>query len=78
MSDPYWQLHPNVHPLTVGTFLDAIMDLGLAAERLRHKKSLFDTDGGWRVLQAVVRQISVPYTEALLDKEGALTQEGHR
>ena len=72
MSDPHWQLHPNVHPLTVSTFLDAIMDLGLAAEGLRHKKSLFDTDGGWRVLQAVVRQISVPLRKLCLDKEGAL------
>ena len=75
MSDPHWQLHPNVHPLTVSTFLDAIMDLGLAAEGLRHKKSLFDTDGGWRVLQAVVRQISVPLRKLCLDKEGALLKK---
>ena len=67
MSDPSWQLHPKVHPMTVGTLLDCVMDLGT-----RDKKSLFDTEGGWRVLQAVVRQISVPLRKLLLDDEGAL------
>ena len=33
-----------------------IIDLGAAAEGLRDKKSLFNTEGGWRVLQAVVRR----------------------
>ena len=32
VSDPSWQLHPEVHPMTVGTLLDAMMDLGSAAE----------------------------------------------
>ena len=72
MSDPSWQLHPNVHPITVGTLLDTIMDLGLAAQGLVDKKPLFDTDGDWRVLQAVVRQISVPLRKLCLDSEGAL------
>ena len=72
MSDPSWQLHPKVHPMTVGTLLDCVMDLGAAAEGLRDKKSLFDTEGGWRVLQAVVRRISVPLRKLLLDDEGAL------
>ena len=75
MSDPSWQLHPNVHPMTVGTLLDSVMDLGSAAEGLLDKKSLFDTDGGWRVLQAVVRQISVPLRKLCLDGEGALLKK---
>ena len=72
MSDPSWQLHPNVHPMTVGTFLDSVMDLGSAARGLLDKKSLFNTDGGWRVVQGIVRQISVPLRKLLLDNEGAL------
>ena len=75
MSDPLWQLHPKVHPLTVGTFLGAVMDLGAAAEGLLDKKSLFDTDGGWRVVQAVIRRISVPLRKLLLDDEGSLLRK---
>ena len=76
MSDPSsWQLHPNVHPMTVGTLLDCVMDLGSAAEGLQDKKALFDTDGGWRVLQAVVRRISVPLRKLILDDEGALLKK---
>ena len=33
MSERSWQLHPNVHPMTVGTLLDAMMDLGSAGGR---------------------------------------------
>jgi hypothetical protein len=51
------------------------MDLGSAAEGLATKKSLFDTDGGWRVLQAVVRQISVPLRKLCLDSDGALLKK---
>ena len=72
MSDRPWQLHPNVHPMTVGTLLDSVMDLGSATEGLLDKKSLFDTDGGWRVLQAIVRQISIPLRKLCLDGEGTL------
>ena len=75
MSDPPWQLHPNVHPMTVSTLLDSVMDLGSATEGLLDKKSLFDTDGGWRVLQTVVRQISVPLRKLCLDSEGALLKK---
>ena len=75
VSDPSWQLHPEVHPMTVGTLLDAMMDLGSAAEGLLDKKPLFDTDGGWRVLQAVVRQISVPLRKLCLDSEGDLLKK---
>ena len=74
MLDPSWQLHPKVHPMTVGTFLDCVMDLGAAAEGLL-EKSLFDTDGGWRVLQAVGRRLSVPLRKLLLDDEGDLLKK---
>ena len=75
MSDPSWQLHPKVHPMTVGTFLDSVMDLGSAAEGLLDKKSLFDIEGGWRLPQAIVRQISVPLRKLCLDDEGALLKK---
>ena len=61
--------------MTVGTFLDSVMDLGSAAEGLLDKKSLFDTDGGWRVFQSVVRQISIPLRKLCLDDEGALLKK---
>ena len=32
MFDPSWQLHPKVHPMTVGTFLDCVMDVGAQLE----------------------------------------------
>ena len=75
MSDPSWQLHPDVHPMTVGTLLDSVMDLGSAAEGLLDKKSLFDNDGGWRVFQSVVRQISIPLRKLCLDDQGALLKK---
>ena len=75
MSDPSWQLRSDVHPMTVNTLLDSVIDLGSAVEGLLSKRSLFDTDGGWRVLQAVVRQISVPLRKLCIDSEGALLQK---
>ena len=75
MSDPQWQLHPKVHPMTVDTLLDTVMDLGVAAKGLLDKRSLLDADGSWRVVQAVIRQISVPLRKLLLDDEGALLKK---
>ena len=72
MSDPQWQLHPNVHPMTVDTLLDCVMDLGSASEGLLDKESILHTDGGWRMVQAVVRRISVPLRKLVIDDEGAL------
>ena len=46
MSDPSWQLHPNVHPMTVGTLLDCVLDLGAAAKGLPDTKSLLGMEGG--------------------------------
>ncbi|MXW37396.1 MAG: hypothetical protein F4Z65_03925 [Acidobacteria bacterium] len=70
-----WRLHPEAHALTVGTFLDAMMDLGSAAERLRDKESLFDPAGGGRALRAVVRQMSVPLRKLCLDGDGVLLRK---
>ena len=75
MSDPSWQLHPKVHPLTVGTLLDSVMELGSAAAGLFDKKSQFDTDGGWRVMLSIIRQISVPLRKLCLDDEGSLLKK---
>ena len=52
-----------------------MMDLGSAAEGLTARESLFNADGGWRVLQAIVRQISVPLRKLCLDGEGALLKK---
>lgn len=75
MSDPSWQLHPNVHPMTVGTLLDCVLDLGAAAKGLPDTKSLLGMEGGWRVVQAAIRRISVPLRKLLLDDEGALLKK---
>ena len=75
MFHPAWQLHPNVHSITVDTLLDSVIDLGAAAKGLLEKKSLFETDGGWRVVQAVVRQLSVSLRKLCLDGEGALLKK---
>ena len=61
--------------MTVDTLLDSAIDLGSAAEGLLDKKSLFETDGGWRVVQAVVRQLSVRLRKLCLDGEGALLKK---
>lgn len=61
--------------MTVGPLLDSLLDLGSAAEGLHDRKSLFDTDGGWRVLQGVVRQISVPVRKLCLESDGALLKK---
>ena len=74
MADSAWQLHPNVHPMTVGVLFDSVMELGFAVEGLLGKKALFDSDGGGRVLQTIVRQISVPLRKLCLDGEGALLE----
>ncbi len=75
MPDSSWQLHPEVHPMTVSTFIDSVVDLGSAVEGLFAKKSIFDTDGGWRVFQAIVRQMSVPLRKLCLESEGALLKK---
>ena len=75
MSHESWQLHPKVHPMTVDKFVDVMIDLGCAAERLRDPKSLFKTDGGWPVFQATVRQMSVPLRKLCLDENGALLKK---
>ena len=75
MSDASWKLHPKVHPMTVSTLLDSVMDLGTAAAGLLDKKRLFDTNGGWRILQGVVRQMSVPLRKLCIDNEGALLKK---
>lgn len=58
--------------MTVSTLLDSVVDLASAAEGLPAKSTLLDTDGGWRVMLAIVRQISVPLRKLCLDNEGAL------
>lgn len=72
MPVPDWQLHPRVHPMTMGTLLDCITELGSATQGLIDKGALFNVDGGTRVFQSVVRQISVPLRKLCLDSDGGL------
>ena len=72
MAESHWSLNPSSHALTVGTLLDCVAELGNAAQGLVDKRVLFDGDGGWRVLQSIVRQMSVPLRKLCLDNNGAL------
>ena len=67
-----WSLASNVHPMKIGVLLDVLTDLGLSVRGLFEKEPLYGSDGGWRVLQAIVRQISVPLRKLCLDNEGEL------
>ena len=72
MTESHWSLDPRAHPLTVGTLLDCVAELGSAAQGLVEKRPLFEGDGGWRVLQSIVRQMSVPLRKLCVDHEGSL------
>ena len=72
MAESHWSLNPSSHALTVSTLLDCVAELGNAAQGLVDKRELFDGDGGWRVLQSIVRQMSVPLRKLCLDNNGAL------
>ena len=63
------------HSSRRGSFKASVDLLSQFAWPLLDKKSLFDTEGGWRVFQAVVRQISVPLWKLCLDDEGALLKK---
>lgn len=75
MPGPDWQLKPRVHPMTVGTLLDCVTELGAATQGLIDKRALFDADCGARVLQSVVRQMCVPLRKLCLDDDGALLKK---
>ena len=75
MSERSWQLHPNVHPMTVSTLLDAMMDLGSAAEGLLDKKSLFDTEGAGACSRPSSARSQFPCGSSALDGEGALLKK---
>ena len=60
LSSSHWSLDRRVHPMTVGTLLNCVTELCTAAQSLIEKRPLFEGDGGWRVLQSIVRQLSVP------------------
>jgi len=49
-----------------------VAELGTAAQGLTEKRVLFGGDGGWRILQAIVRQMSVPLRKLCLDGDGVL------
>lgn len=72
MTESRWSLDPRAHPLTVGTLLDCVAELGSAAQGLVEKRPVFESDGGWRVMQSIVRQMSVPLRKLCLDGGGGL------
>ena len=75
MLGPEWQLKPRVHSMAVTTLLDCVTELGTATQALTDKRPLFETDGGARVLQSIVRQISIPLRKLCLDDDGALLKK---
>ena len=75
LSGSHWSLDHRVHPMTVGTFLDCVTELCAASQGLIEKRPLFDDEGGWRVLQSIVRQLSVPLRKLCLDDNGALLKK---
>ena len=74
-SESLWSIEPRVHPLTVETLLNCVADLGTAAQGLNIKYSLFDYDGGWRVFQSIIRQMSVSLRKLCLDGDGGLLKK---
>ena len=72
MTESHWSLDPRAHPLTVGPLLDCVAELGSSAQGLVEKRPLFESDGGWRILQSIVRQMSVPLRKLCLDDDGGL------
>lgn len=71
----HWSLNPRAHPLTVGSLLDCVAELGAAAQGLVDKQGMFHDDGGWRIFQAIVRQMSVPLRKLCLDDDGTLLKK---
>ena len=61
--------------MTVGTLLNCVTELCTAAQSLIEKRPLFEGEGGWRVLQSIVRQLSVPLRKLCLDDNGALLKK---
>ena len=72
VTEAHWTLDRGTHPLTVGTFLDCVAELGIAAQNLVELRPLFESDDGWRVLHAIIRQMSVPLRKLCLDDGGGL------
>lgn len=72
MSDQPWMLKDSAHPMTVSTLIDCVMEIGGVARSLGERKEVIGLDGGWRMFQAIVRQISVPLRKLLIDNEGSL------
>lgn len=67
-----WTLKPRTDDTSVGALLDCMAELGIAAEGIVDKRSMFGGDGGGRILQAIVRLMSVPLRKLCLDSDGAL------
>ena len=75
MTDTRWALKYRAHPLTVGTFLDCIVELSSAAQNLVEKRPLFEDAGGSRILLSIIRQMSVPLRKLCLDNGGGLLKK---
>ena len=72
MVDRNWLLNERCHPMTVDTLINCIMEIAGAARSLTEWKELLGADGGWRVVQAIVRQMSVPLRKLCIADEGSL------
>jgi len=74
VTDAHWNLDPHAHPLKVSAFLDCVVELGIAAQNLVEKRTLFEGEDGWRVLHSIIRQISVTLRKLCLDDGGLLNE----
>ena len=67
-----WNLNSDVHPMKVNALLDAVTELGLSVRSVFDYQDLYSLAGSDRLLQAIVKQISIPLRKLLCDDEGDL------
>ena len=72
MSNQSWILNTSAHQTTVSKAVDCIVEIIGAIRNLTERKEMIDTNEGWRILQAIVRQLSVPVRKLCLDGRGSL------
>ena len=67
-----WVLNARAHPLTVNKTIDCIVEIIGAIRNLTERKELIGANEGWRIIQALVRQLSVPVRKLCIDDRGSL------
>lgn len=67
-----WVLNTRAHPLTVNKAIDCIVEIIGAIRNLTERKELIVANEGWRIITAIVRQLSVPVRKLCIDDRGSL------